>query len=101
VTLRFLWRAEADVQHDYRIFLHVMDASDQLAAQGDRAPHAVPTSNWQPGYPFYSEFTLTMPDQPGEYAVYLGLIEALTRDRLPIDAPDFRPRVATIHVQAR
>ncbi len=101
VTLRFLWRAEADVQHDYRIFLHVMDASDQLAAQGDRAPHAVPTSNWQPGYPFYSEFTLTMPDQPGEYAVYLGLIEALTRDRLPIDAPDFRPRVATIRVQAR
>ncbi|XWX03012.1 hypothetical protein VZO05_10910 [Aggregatilineales bacterium SYSU G02658] len=98
ITLRMVWRAVGDVARDYRLFLHVMDADDQLAAQGDRAPHPVPSSNWQPGYPFYSEMTLTMPEQAGEYAVYLGLIEAVTRDRLPIDAPDFRPRVATITV---
>lgn len=98
ITLRMVWRAEGEIARDYRLFLHVMDADDQLAAQGDRAPHPVPSSNWQPAYPFYSEITLTMPAEVGEYAVYLGLIEAVTRDRLPIDAPDFRPRVATITV---
>jgi hypothetical protein len=39
-----------------------------------------------------------MPDTPGLYRVYMGLYHAVTRDRLPVDAPDYRPLLGEIIV---
>lgn len=99
ITISLAWRALSDVQQQYRLFLHVMDASDQLAQQGDGLPVAgLLTQNWRPGDTYIGDIPITMPTTPGIYHVYLGLIENVTRDRLYTDAPDARPLIATITV---
>lgn len=100
ITLRFAWEAIEDLRPDLLLFLHVMDSSDQLAAQGDGSlSEVLPTSTWMPGYPILTEIALEMPAAPGEYAIYGGLIDAQTLERLPVDALDFRPRLGTIRIR--
>jgi len=101
VTLSFTWEALAEVPDDYTLFLHVMDESDQLAAQLDAPPrqNTFVTSTWPPHYPVRDEITLTMPQIPGVYRVYGGLYHAVTHDRLTVDAPDYRPLLGEIVVQ--
>ncbi len=98
VRLSFTWQAVDEVPADYTLFLHVMDESDQLAVQLDAPPrnNAFVTSTWPPNYSVHDEITLTMPDTPGIYRVYMGLYHAVTRDRLPVDAPDYRPLLGEI-----
>lgn len=99
IMLRFWWEAQGDIRRDANLFLHVMDASNELAAQGDSAVKpGLFTSNWMPGYPVIAEIPLQMPETPGTYTIYAGLIDAQTFDRLPVDAPDFRPLLGEIRV---
>jgi 4-amino-4-deoxy-L-arabinose transferase-like glycosyltransferase len=101
VTLTLGWQAVVDVPADYTLFLHMMDADDKLAVGLDRQPldGRLLTSTWRPGDPLRDAMTITMPTQPGTYKVYLGLYDSRTHDRLPVDAPDFRPLLATITVR--
>jgi hypothetical protein len=100
VTLSFTWEAIGEVPADYTLFLHVMDENDQLSVQLDAPPHnnTFVTSTWPPNYPVHDEIKLTMPDTPGLYRVYGGLYHAVTRERLPVDAPDYRPLLGEIIV---
>jgi hypothetical protein len=100
VTLSFTWSAVAEVPDDYTLFLHVMDERDELAAQLDAPPrnNTFVTSTWPPSYPVRDEIRLTMPDTPGLYRVYMGLYHAVTRERLPVNAPDYRPLLGDIIV---
>jgi 4-amino-4-deoxy-L-arabinose transferase-like glycosyltransferase len=100
VTLTLGWAAVADVPGDYTLFLHVMDADDTLAVGLDRQPldGRLLTSTWRPGDLLRDAMPITMPTQPGTYKVYLGLYDSHTHERLPVDAPDNRPLLATITV---
>jgi hypothetical protein len=100
VRLSFTWEAVGEVPADYTLFLHVMDERDQLAVQLDAPPrnNTFVTSTWPPNYPVHDEITLAMPDTPGLYRVYMGLYHAVTRDRLPVAAPDYRPLLGEITV---
>jgi 4-amino-4-deoxy-L-arabinose transferase-like glycosyltransferase len=101
ITLTLGWEGVADVPGDYTLFLHVMDADDNLAVGLDRQPldGKLLTSTWRPGDPLRDDIPITMPIQPGTYTVYLGLYDSHTHDRLPVDAPDNRPLLATITVR--
>jgi 4-amino-4-deoxy-L-arabinose transferase-like glycosyltransferase/uncharacterized protein YbaR (Trm112 family) len=99
-TFTFDWEALGDIHSDYNLFIHVMDANNQLAAQHDGAPRdgAFVTSTWKPYYPVRDDIPIQLPDKPGTYQVYIGLYEVQSHDRLPIDAPDYRPLIAQIEV---
>lgn len=89
VELAFAWAALQDVPSDYTLFVHVVDAEGEIAAQRDAPPVAgLFTANWQPGYALDSTLTLNAPDTPGTYRVYAGLYDAA--GRLPVAAPDDR-----------
>ncbi|MDW8171002.1 MAG: hypothetical protein RML73_00825 [Anaerolineae bacterium] len=98
LTLDMLWMAEGEISRNYQMFLHVMDADDGLAAQGDGQPVAgLPSRTWKPGYPLAARWTLEgLP--AGPYRVYIGLIDAQTRERLPAAAPDNRPLLGEVRV---
>lgn len=101
LLLYFEWLALTEIQRDYTVFVHVMTADDtELAVQGGGALDAwqMPTSNWHPGVPFSNQIGITMPDEAGTYRVYIGVIDALTGDRLAVSAPDNRPFVGEIIV---
>jgi 4-amino-4-deoxy-L-arabinose transferase-like glycosyltransferase len=97
VTLSFSWEAVAEIPADYTTFIHVMDERDQLAVQLDRPP-LLATSTWPPDYPVHDMVSLAMPPTPGVYRVYMGLYDALTGERLAVDAPDYRPLLGQITV---
>lgn len=102
VEWHFTWQAATDIGRDYNLFVHIMDANDELAAQFGGAP--IPdllTSNWRPEMPFVSSIEIPMPSEPGDYMVYIGLIDARTGERLYSDAPDNRPQVGTLSVTVR
>jgi len=96
----FTWQATSDISGDYNLFVHVMDANNELASQFGGAPMPdLLTSNWRPGTPMIAEVDVPMPDKAGEYTVYIGLIDAQTGDRFATDAPDNRPQIGTITVK--
>jgi hypothetical protein len=95
----FVWQSTTDMSRDYNLFVHIMDANNELASQfGDVPIRDLSTSNWRPGTPLTSTIAIVMPDEAGEYTVYMGLIDAQTGERLYTDAPDNRPMIGTITV---
>lgn len=99
-ALSFYWQALNNVRGDYNLFIHVMDADDQLAAQYDGLPRAgLLTSTWPHVAPLRADLALTLPETPGLYRVYIGLYDALTHERLPVAAPDNRPLLGEIVVE--
>lgn len=90
--------AEDEISFNYQMFLHVMDANDSLAAQGDGQPvPGLPTRTWKPSYPLEALWTLEGLS-PGLYRVYIGLIDAETKERLDVPAPDKRPLLGEVRV---
>ncbi len=98
-NFEFQWQALTDLSTDYTLFIHVMDADNQLQASYN-APvgGALLSSNWMPGYPVSETIPITLPTTPGKYQVYIGLYHPDTKDRLPIDAPDDRPLLGAITI---
>lgn len=94
LTLSLHWEALAEIDADYSLFVHVMDASSQLAAQFDGQPR-LPTSVWPPGYPLID--SLTLPAPPGQYQVFIGFYDPATLERLPAGVPDNRPLLASLN----
>jgi 4-amino-4-deoxy-L-arabinose transferase-like glycosyltransferase len=101
VRLSFGWEAVAEMPADYTMFLHVVDEDEQLAGQLDTPPlgNILGTANWPPNYPIHDEVTLTMPQAAGDYRVYMGLYDALTGERLAVDAKDNRVLLGEIEVE--
>lgn len=74
VLVRFLWEARGEISRDYALFLHVLDAGGEIAAQLDAPPTpGLFTGNWLPQYPLLGEHLLPLPAEPGTYDVYAGL----------------------------
>lgn len=86
VTLR--WRAEGAVKEDYTVFLHLLDAQEQVWGQRDSQPGSgfAPTSSWQPGEVLDDRYGVPVAaDAPaGEYRLELGMYLLATGERLPV-----------------
>lgn len=53
IEVRYVWEPGADFQapaHDYKVFVHLLDAQGQILLQDDHYP-AEPTSQWKSGEP--------------------------------------------------
>lgn len=87
IHLTLYWRARVDVESDYTVFVHLVDARETIVAQHDSQPDAgrYPTSQWLEGEIVEDEHALvTTPDyQPGEYRLVAGLYFWESGERLP------------------
>lgn len=81
----FFWQAIDSPQTDYTSFIHLIDATGQIAAQSDAQPRngQYPTSIWSSGEVVTDDRTIG-PIPPGVYQVYIGWYRWDTLDRLQI-----------------
>lgn len=88
VQLNLYWRALAPLDRDYTLFIHVLDQRGATVAQRDLPPRAgdYPPSRWQPGELVVDQADLPLPAlPPGTYRVEMGLYDAASGARLPIE----------------
>ncbi|HJX39239.1 MAG TPA: glycosyltransferase family 39 protein [Anaerolineae bacterium] len=87
LPLTLVWQASGIVQHDYNVFLHLIDAEGNLAAQRDSKPVGGwrPTTSWALGEEIRDNHgVLTTSSLPaGEYELVLGLYDDHGQ-RLPV-----------------
>ncbi len=82
------WRAQQTMDHDYTVFVHVLDASGAIVAQSDHQPQAgrYPTSIWDAGEAVRDDFTVNLPANlpEGKYNIEIGWYDLKTSQRLPV-----------------
>jgi 4-amino-4-deoxy-L-arabinose transferase-like glycosyltransferase len=86
-TLKLYWRARAELDRDYTVFVHLLDARGQIVAQADHQPHAgnYPTSIWDAGEIVRDEFSVNVPNAPGKYTLRIGWYDVQSGARLMLD----------------
>lgn len=93
VTLSLYWQARAEMDRDYTVFVHMLDADGNIVAQSDHQPQAgnYPTSIWDAGERVRDEFALNLPNDlaNGKYQIKIGWYDLETGARLSArDASD-------------
>lgn len=88
LLLTVTWQPLQTFNEDLKIFVHLVDANDDVLAQYDAPPRAgdYPTSRWIPGELIADSYPLLIPAgaPPGPYRVFLGLYQESTLARLPV-----------------
>jgi hypothetical protein len=90
LEVEMVWHSRRCLTTDYTIFIHLLDAQGQLAAQTDRPPllNLMPTSHWPVEEGIGDRFFLQLPEgsSSGQYRLILGLYHSDTIERLPVVA---------------
>jgi len=79
LQLALFWQADAvrPIATRYKVFVHILDVNENIAAQVDREPGGglVPTTIWQPGQTIVDRYGLAIPTNaaPGHYRIAIGL----------------------------
>jgi len=88
IRLVLYWQARAEMDRDYTVFTHLLDAESQIWAQKDSQPQKgnYPTSIWDEGEAVRDEHELEVaPDTPaGDYLIEVGIYLLETGERLPV-----------------
>jgi hypothetical protein len=88
LPFRFEWAATADIEPALTVFVHLLDAAGQVAAQHDTQPvnGLEPTSTWQPAVPVTDRLGVLIPPDiaPGVYQIELGWYDPTTGERWPV-----------------
>lgn len=91
ITLR--WQVKAASSQRFKVFLQLLDGSNQVWAQRDAEPagESRPTSTWQPGEVIEDRHGLLIAPgtPPGRYRLIAGLYDAATGVRLRTSDADF------------
>ncbi|HEX9926650.1 MAG TPA: hypothetical protein VGD99_28650, partial [Anaerolineae bacterium] len=84
LQLTAYWQAEVVPAGDYTVFVHLVDAQDNVVAQFDGPPAGgqYPTSLWEPGEIIVDERVISGLS-PGRYMLQVGLYRPDTGERLP------------------
>ena len=84
--LAFVWRAQQQLQRDYKVFVHIVDDTGDLRTQWDGYPgqNSSRTTEWAVGEPFVDHLLLRMPmDLPAAtYQIMVGLYDEETGERV-------------------
>ncbi len=95
LDVQLFWQALRMPDHDYTVFLHILDETGNIIAQQDRQPTGgeTPTGSWPPGLVVSDEVTIRLPDnlQPGAYRIVAGMYDAASGARLPVFDSEGRP----------
>ncbi len=87
IHLTLYWRALAEMERDYTVFVHLLDKGGSIRGQRDGQPLQgfVPTSAWRKGWILADRYDLVVaPDAPsGEYRIEVGIYLLETMERLP------------------
>jgi hypothetical protein len=77
LSVELYWQVLAPIPADYTVFVHVLDAGDQIVAQLDRPPGGgtSPTSTWREEQTLRDTYPVPLPADlpPGNYRVRMGL----------------------------
>ncbi|RME96730.1 MAG: hypothetical protein D6768_21230 [Chloroflexi bacterium] len=88
LTATFFWQAQAPIEVDFTVFVQVVDAENNIVAQGDSKPQRgfYSTPHWQPGEQIVDSHIIAIGDDvpPGTYDVLVGFYEAAGGQRLQI-----------------
>jgi hypothetical protein len=88
LVLEVAWQPLQTFAQDLKVFVHLVDANDQILAQFDGQPQAgtYPTSRWVPGEIIEDAYSIVFPANapPGPYRAYIGLYDEPTLLRLPV-----------------
>lgn len=86
VELTLLWRARRVISDDDAIFIHLLDAQDNVAANYDSIPGLgiYPTWLWKPSEVVATHHPLRIPNRakPGRYTLEIGLYDVLNGERV-------------------
>ena len=86
LPVRLVWSASVQPQHDYTIFVHLVNESGVPLAQNDRQPldGFYPTSAWALGVQVAETYQLALPADlaPGRYRLVTGLYDPVHNERL-------------------
>ncbi len=89
LPLRLYWRAQAALDADYKVFLHLVDLEGHILAQNDAVPAQWqrPTLGWAPGEIVVDTHELLLPagTPPGTYQLLVGVYDSESLQRLPIE----------------
>ena len=101
IQIELIWHALAEVDTDYTVFVHVLDAGGNIVAQRDVMPldNTYPTSLWAAGE--YIADTHSFADlPPGTYRLRAGLYDQATGQRLPVDSSGDFVDLGTVQIGA-
>jgi hypothetical protein len=88
LTVTLTWRAQSNVAHDYKVFVHLIDSDGHRVAQHDSEPDegGHPTSQWVPGALVRDTHVLLIPSDmpPGTYSIQVGMYLEETLERLAV-----------------
>ena len=93
IQLTLFWQALQPPGQSYVVFVHLLDNQGRLVAQVDQQPlkGQWPTQLWQSGHKLADRYTLALnsPLPPGDYTLAVGLYEADTLQRLPVQTDQY------------
>ncbi len=79
LQLDLYWHTDTALTEHYKVFVHVLDSSGNIAAQTDREPGGGlnPTTIWKPNEPIVDRYGVLIPsDTPnGTYSIEVGLYD--------------------------
>jgi 4-amino-4-deoxy-L-arabinose transferase-like glycosyltransferase len=84
LAITFRWEALAEMQQNYTVFVHLIDADGNLIAQEDRPPAGYPTSDWRQHEWVEDIYRITLPEAlpSGNYRLSTGFYYLPTMEQL-------------------
>jgi hypothetical protein len=88
LRLALTWRTSAPIRDSFKVFVHVVDSSGRLWAQGDSIPGGglLPMTSWQIGETITDRLAVLLPPDlpPGLYEVRAGIYHPVSGLRLRV-----------------
>ena len=88
LALTLYWKALAEMDTSYTVFVHILDAENKIIGQRDSLPGngTLPTTGWLTGEIIVDQYEIPIqPDvQPGQHVIEVGMYQAETGQRLPV-----------------
>lgn len=89
IDMVLYWEALGRPEHDYKVFVHLLDRQGEIVGQDDSTPRRgqCPTWVWQPGEIIHDPHSLLVDwlGSGGPYRILVGLYDAHTGQRPPPD----------------